>query len=95
MSKEEILAKLKTLVPELRSKYGVQRLGLFGSAAGGKGVTNNDVDIVVEMPPDLYAMVHIKEKLEKELHSSVDLIRYRKHMNAFLKKRIDSEAIYV
>jgi uncharacterized protein len=40
-------------------------------------------------------MVHMKADLEKLLGVPVDLIRLHKHMNAFLKNRIDDEAIYV
>ena len=53
------------------------------------------MDIVVEMPPDLFQMVHMKEELEQILDASVDLIRYQKYLNALLKRRIDNEAIYV
>jgi uncharacterized protein len=52
-------------------------------------------NIVVEMPPDLFQMVHVKEYLEQLLNQPVDLIRLHKHMNAFLRSRIDDEAIYV
>jgi uncharacterized protein len=55
----------------------------------------SDVDVVVDMPPDLFAMVHLKEQLEKAFQAQVDLVRYRKQMDAFLKQRIDNEAEYV
>jgi uncharacterized protein len=55
----------------------------------------SDVDVVVDMPPDLFAMVHLKEQLEKAFQAQVDLVRYRKQMNAFLKQRIENEAEYV
>ncbi len=50
---------------------------------------------MVEMPPDLFQMVHVKEELEDLLVASVDLVRYQKHLNALLKRRIDREAVYV
>ena len=40
-------------------------------------------------------MIGIKQDLEETLHAKVDVISYREKMNAFLKNRIDKEAIYV
>jgi len=70
-------------------------LGIFGSVARDQATEASDVDIVVEMPPDLFQMVHMKEDLEELLGIPVDLIRLHKHMNTFLKNRIEAEAIYV
>jgi len=95
MQREEVLAILKAHKQEFAAKYGVTRLGIFGSAARNEATDASDVDIVVEMPPDLFQMVHMKEELEQLLLASVDLIRYQKYLNALLKRRIDNEAIYV
>jgi len=44
--------------------------------------------------PRLFFMVHIKEFLEKDFGKTVDVVRYRSKMNAYLKARIDREAVY-
>ncbi len=95
MEREQVLSLLSAHKQELSEKYGVTCLGVFGSVARNETTEGSDVDIIVEMPPDLFQMVHMKEDLEQLLHASVDLIRDQKHLNAFLKRRIDSEAIYV
>ena len=95
MQREQVLNTLRAHKPVLAAKYDVTRLGIFGSLARDEATDSSDVDIVVEMPPDLYQMVHMKEELEQLLAASVDLIRYQKYLNAFLKRRIDREAIYV
>ncbi len=51
--------------------------------------------MVVEMPPDMFARVNLKEELEMILSSKVDVVRYWQRMNHYLKKRIDREAYYV
>jgi len=94
MDRPNALMAIRKLLPELKEQFGVVRLGIFGSVARNEASECSDIDIVVDMPPDLYAMVHLKEQLEASLHTRVDLVRYRKHMNRFLKQRIDSEAIY-
>jgi predicted nucleotidyltransferase len=56
----------------------------------------SDIDVVVELTePDFRALVGIKLDLEQRFQRPVDIVRYRRHMNAFLKRRIDQEALYV
>ena len=89
----EILQKHKQ---ELSEKYGVTRIGIFGSLARDEATEESDMDVVVEMTkPDLFLMVHIKEMLESVMHCQVDIVRYRDRMNSFLRRRIDTEAVYV
>ena len=95
MRRETVLRTLSLHKEELSNKYGVARLGIFGSVARDQATDASDVDIVVEMPPNLFQMVHMKEELEQLLGVPVDLIRLHKHLNALLKSRIDDEAIYV
>ncbi len=95
MSLEQTLAVLRKMQPTLRQMFGIERLGVFGSLARQEAGNDSDIDIVVVMPPDLYAMVHLKEKLEKALNTPVDLVRYRAGMNALLKERIERDAVYV
>jgi len=95
MQREQVLNILSAHKQELATKYGVRRLGIFGSVARNEAKETSDIDIIVEMPPDLFQMVHMKEDLEHLLAASVDLIRYQKHLNTLLKRRIDNEAVYV
>jgi hypothetical protein len=95
LKRNDLVATLRQLKPTLMETYGVTRLGIFGSVARDEAIVTSDVDVVVEMPPDLFSMVHLKEYLQESLQVSIDLVRYRPHMNAFLKQRIDQEAIYV
>ena len=70
-------------------------IGIFGSSARGDAHERSDVDIVVELErPDLFHLIGIKQDLEEKLNRHVDIVRYREKMNAFLKRRIEREAIY-
>ena len=95
MEREQVLYTLTIQKRVLAQKYGVTQLGIFGSVARGQATEDSDVDVVVEMPPDLFQMVHLKEELEALLGVSVDLIRLHKNLNTYLKSRIDREAIFV
>lgn len=92
----DILTALKSKKAGLEKRFGVTSIGVFGSFAKGLNMPDSDVDIVLRMKkPDLFNMVHIKEELETDFQTSVDIVHYREKMNAFLKKRIDIEAVYV
>lgn len=96
MNREEIIEFLKKRKPELKNKFGVQKIGLFGSYAKGEQNEDSDIDIVVELDkPDLLTLVGIKQMIEEELHRSVDIVRYREKMNQTLKQRIERDGFYV
>ncbi|MEW6095406.1 MAG: nucleotidyltransferase family protein [bacterium] len=47
LTKEEIIKKLREN-REILKRYGVKRIGLFGSYSQGKQKSNSDIDLVVE-----------------------------------------------
>ena len=76
--------------------YGILSMGIFGSVARGEQKEGSDIDIYIEgEPQSLLTMAHIKGELETLFECKVDLIRLRERMNAFLKRRIMEEGIYV
>jgi hypothetical protein len=96
MKRDAALQILRDHKPELAARYGVARLGLFGSVAKDQATEGSDVDAVVEMrKPDLFFLAHIKAVLEEARHCPVEVVRYSDRMNAFLRQRIDEEAIDV
>ena len=96
ISKQQALAKLRHFKNEVGSEYGIVSLGVFGSLARNQATEDSDVDVVVETQKvDAFQLVHIKEQLELLLETHVDIVRMRKNMNPFLKKRIERDAIYV
>ncbi len=95
MRREVALKLLQEHKREFEERYGVTRLGIFGSVARDEAADESDVDVVVEMAPDLFGRASLKEELEKILGVKVDLVRYWRRMNHYLKSRIDREAHYV
>lgn len=96
MERDEIIKTLRGFVEINRDKYEIIRIGVFGSAARDNMNEQSDIDVVVELgKPDLFYLVGIKQDLEEKFQKPVDIVRYRDRMNAFLKKRIDKEAVYV
>ena len=95
MTKEDILDYLKTHKQELRNKYGIESIGLFGSYARDEATPKSDIDIFVSMKPDLFALVSLKEEIENALQTKVDIIREHKYLKPLLRKMIQKDIIYV
>lgn len=82
-------------ISELKEQFGVRSFRLFGSVARGEQTEDSDVDVCVEMAPDMYLLVALKQFLEKLLGCSVDVIRMHRNMNKLLLKQIEKDGIYV
>jgi len=96
MRREKILKALRDYKEIEGKKYGVQKIGIFGSAARGAMIEGSDLDVVVSLQEqDLFSLIGIKQELEERFHAKVDVISYRPKMDSFLKERIDQEAVYV
>ena len=96
MKKEEIIHYIAANKQELAKKFGVTRIGLFGSYARGEANENSDLDIVVELEkPDLFCLIGIQQSFQEAMNVHVDIVRLRKRMNEALKKRILRDVIYV
>ena len=73
MKRDAALKVLREHKQELEERYGVTRLGIFGSVARDKAADGSDVDVVVEMAPDLFGRVSLIEELEAIFGAKVDL----------------------
>lgn len=82
--------------PTAISKYGLSRIGIFGSVARGEQTPDSDVDVCYEgQVPSLLTLDYIQCDLEKLFGCRVDLVRVRENMNSLLRQRIQKEGIYV
>ncbi len=96
LSTEQVLATLAQFQAEHADEYQITRLGIFGSVARGTMHADSDIDVVVEIEKaDLLILSGIKIDLEEIFNCPVDIVRFRKEMNPFLKNRIEREALYV
>ena len=71
------LEDIKKKVGPILEKHGIQKAGVFGSAARGE-VEINDVDLLVKIDQkiSLLDFIGIQQELEDELDMKVDLVEY-------------------
>ncbi len=96
MDRNNVVNKISQFKAENLNRYGIKKIGIFGSVALNATGPANDIDVVVELEkPDMFCLIGIKQDLEALLNMPVDIVRYRKSMNKYLKQRIDNDAVYV
>ncbi len=77
------------------SQFGVSSLRLFGSLARNQQNESSDVDVCVEMPPDMFQLIGLKQYLEELLNCNVDVIRVHGNIDPFLMNQIEKDGIYI
>ncbi len=75
LTKEKIAEILRKSYPYLMAKYGVKRLGLFGSYAKDEQSEDSDVDLVAEFErPIGLSFIEFAEYIEKILGKKADIL---------------------
>jgi len=75
-SLDEIVRTLKVNMPDLAERYGVKRLGVFGSYVRGEADEDSDLDILVEFEdaPTLWEFIRLERELGDKLGVKADLV---------------------
>jgi len=92
----EIMKMLESHRDDLREKYGVKEIGVFGSYVREEQKEISDVDILVEFerPLGLLSFAGLKNHLSDFLGVEVDLVMKRA-LKPRIGKRILAEVVYV
>ena len=75
-SLDELLGKLRGMLPTLRAQYRVNTLEVFGSFARGEERADSDLDLLVTFDevPSLFRFVALENDLSDSLGIKVDLV---------------------
>ena len=95
LDRTDCIEKLKRTRPYLDEKYGVRSMLLFGSFAKGEQKEGRDVDVCVEMTPNLLKQSGVKVYLEELLGCDVDVVRMRDNLPPVFKHQINKYGIRV
>ena len=93
LSKQECINRILANADTIMNDYGVRSLRLFGSVARNEQHESSDVDVFVDMEPNLFQMIGLKDFLEELLGCNVDLIRKHQNNNAFLINQIEKDGV--
>ena len=73
--RDSLAEKLRSALPELRRRYGLRRVQMYGSVARGDARPDSDVDLLVEFDhvPTLFSIGRLQVDLEALLGRHVDI----------------------
>ena len=94
--KKSILVKLQQLKTELRMRFSVGEIGLFGSVVRDDDTERSDIDILVEFekPIGFFQFMELEEFLEEQLGGKVDLVS-KKALKPYIGRHIIEEVVTI
>jgi hypothetical protein len=92
----EILDQLRGMRNELRERYHIRSIGIFGSYSRKHQTEQSDLDLVVEFdqPIGMMAFVHLKNMISDRLNIKVDLVT-PDGLHPLIRDQIMHEVVYV
>jgi predicted nucleotidyltransferase len=96
MDKEVVLRRLKANAEEIRQRFSVKSLSIFGSIARDEAGDNSDVDVLVvfDQKANFDGFMELKFYLEELLGTSIDLVT-DKALRPQVRQAIEQEMINV
>jgi uncharacterized protein len=96
VNRQHILDRLRENEPALRTR-GVTHAALFGSRARGDNRPDSDIDIMIEIAPeivqDVYDYVRLKNYIAALFTDRVDVID-RHALKPYVRAPAESDAVY-
>ncbi len=95
MKKEEVIRLLRENMEEIK-KFGVKRIGIFGSVVRGEADEESDIDLIVEFEEGKKSFdnfINLCFFLEKVLGKNVEVIT-PEALSPYIKPYIESEVVY-
>ncbi|MDO5845872.1 MAG: nucleotidyltransferase family protein [Methanocorpusculum sp.] len=95
--KEDVLTRIKTHLPEIRERFGVETLGIFGSVSRGEDTADSDIDILYTFRAGeltLANLVNLGDYLEQLFGRKVDLVAERA-LSPYIRSEVMAGVIQV
>jgi len=96
MNKQMVIRQLTGSFEEIRQRFLVKELSIFGSVARDEAVDNSDVDVLVtfDQKANFDGFMDLKFYLEELLETGVDLVT-DKALRPQIRRAIEQEIIHV
>jgi len=97
MNKENVLSYLTSHKHEFHEKYGIIKIGLFGSYARNENNDLSDIDLAIEMNTEkknIHTFFAFKRELESIFNRKVD-VGIESSLKPVAKEELKKEIIYV
>ncbi len=97
MTRADVISRLQAALPDLRQRYGVVRIGLFGSVARNEARPDSDVDLVAEFAPDARMGLFELFALEQDLSEHIGMpatISALEQMNRYVRASVERDLVY-
>jgi hypothetical protein len=95
MNTNDVIATLRSEKDNLRAKFGVEEIGVFGSYARNEQTADSDVDILIRFrKPSFHSLMGAYLYLEKVLGRKVDLVTRHKGLSSRFLKIVEREVVY-
>jgi predicted nucleotidyltransferase len=94
--KSNFVTKLEEVLPLLRERFGVAKIGIFGSTARGDDRPESDVDVLVEFAPGQTTFRNFMELafyLEDLFGRRVDLVT-EQGLSRYIRPNVEQEVIW-
>ena len=94
--KSNCVVQLEEVLPLLRERFGVAKIGIFGSTARGDDRPESDVDVLVELSPDRLTFrnfMALADFLEDLYGRKVDLLTIG-GLDPLIRQDVESEVVW-
>ncbi len=95
--KSPVFTNLEKGLPAIKAKYGVERIGIFGSYARGDETRASDVDVLVEFAPGKATFdnfMQLAYDLEDLFKRRVDLLTVA-GIDKYIRSQVEREVIWI
>ena len=93
--KEEVLKKLEANLPEIRERFGVETIGIFGSVSRGEDTADSDIDVLYlfrENKGSMSTIIPLIDYLQNLFGRRVDLVSIN-YISPLIEQYVKSDAI--